>query len=190
MSESGQLPVTPDPAELRYAGEDILEQVDLDGTQVAVTTHRVLVSTPDGPGRRFRSVYRPNVVAVEQAVRSDPRSGRRAVQAAVYALVLSAAGVFLDFDGLVAGVDLSGTGSLGGAISVVGQLLSLLTLLDDLLLAAGVLAGVVALAFAGVYVRSRAREFRIEVAGGDPVLLPAQDGTRAAERLRAAVRTR
>ncbi len=188
MSESGEIPVTPDPAELRYAGEDVVERIDMGESRIAVTTHRVLVATPGGPRSRFRSVHLPNVLGIEQSVRTHGRARRRALRAGVYAVVLSAAGVFLDLDGLVASVDLSGTEVLGGIATSIERLLSLLALLDDLLLAAGLLAGVVAVAFVVRYVRHRKREFRIEVAGDDPISLPPQerDGV-VADRLRAAI---
>lgn len=189
MSDSGGLPVTPDPADLRFGGEEVVDRVDLGEATVAVTTHRVLVSTPTGPGRRFRSVYRPNVTGVRRDVETDEAAGRRALQAGAYALVLSAGGFFLDLDGLVAGVNLSGTGELGGAAAVVEGLLSLLVLLDDALLGVGLLVGAVAVGFAGIYVWRRDRTFRIEIAGGEPISLPpGGDETALADQLRAAVR--
>lgn len=189
MSESKSLPVTPDPVELRYAGEDVIERVDLDESRVVVTTHRVLVATPEGPGSRFRSVHRPNILGIKRSVRTDGHTGRRALQVGAYAVVLSAAGIFIEFDDLVASVDLSGTEALGGVATSIGQILSLLALIDDLLLGAGLLAGVVAVGFAGIYLRRRKREFQIEVAGDDPVSLPSQErGEVIANRLRAAIR--
>jgi hypothetical protein len=189
MSESGGLPVTPDPAKLRYAGEDVIDRIDLGESRVVVTSHRVLVATPEGPGSRFRSVYRPNVLGIERGVRTHESAGRRALQAGVYAVVLSVAGVFLDLGGLIGAVDLSGTEVLGGVSAAIGGLLSLFALLDDLLLAAGLIAGVVAIAFAGLYLWHRETEFLIQVAGDDPVSLPPQERQEAvADRLRAAIR--
>jgi hypothetical protein len=189
MSESGALPVTPDPVELRYAGEDVVDRVDLSGSRVVVTTHRVLIATPDGPGSRFRSVHRPNVLGIERNVRTDGSAGRQALQAGLYAIIFLAAGLFLDLDGLAASINLSGTEVLGGLATSIGRLLSLLALLDDLLVGAGLFAGVIAVGFAGLYVRQREREFRIEVADGDHVSLPPQDREEAvAARLRDAVR--
>lgn len=189
MDDSTTLPITPDPAELRYEGEQLLDRVDFDGTQVVITTDRVLVLTPNGPGRRLRSVYRANVTGVTSGVQSDPATGWRAVQAGVYTAVLLAGGSLVDLDGVVSGVDLSGLGGLGGGAVVLEQILSLLGLLDDLLLFAGVVSGIAAVALAAVYFWHREREFQIQIAGGDPVALPIGGGTTAADRLRGALRT-
>ena len=189
MSQSGGLPVTPDPATLRYAGEEVVDRIDLDGSRIAVTTHRVLVLTPDGPGRRFRSVHRPNVTGVSRGVQADPSAGRRALQAGVYAAVLTIAGVVIDLDGLLGNVSTDGPGALKQVLGTIERLLGLLTLLDELLLASGIVAGAVAAAFAGIYLWRREREFRIDVAGDDPISLPRPDRESVvADRLRAALR--
>jgi hypothetical protein len=188
MGESGDVPVTLDPSALRYDGEDVIERLDLDGARIAVTSHRVLVVTPDGPGSRFRSVYRPNVVGVGGGVRADRGAGRRALQAGAYAVLLSAAGAIIDLDGLVGGVNVTGTEELGGVTSLIQQMLDLLLLVDDLFVGVGLLAGAVAVAFAGLYLWRRNEEFRIRVAGGDPIALPSQEREEVlADRLRAAI---
>lgn len=190
MDDSTTLPITPDPADLRYEGEQLLDRVDFDGTRVVVTTDRVLVLTPNGPGRRLRSVYRPNVTGVTSGIQSDPATGWRAVQAGVYTALLLAGGSLVELDGVVNAVDLGGLGGLGGGAAVLEQILSLLGLLDDVLLLAGAVSGIAAVALAVIYFWQREREFQIQVAGGEPVVLPIGGGTTAADRLRRALQSR
>jgi hypothetical protein len=52
-----------------YAGESVWEAFDVGRTRVVVTSHRVAVVTPDSGG--VEQTERPNVTAVEQAVRGS-----------------------------------------------------------------------------------------------------------------------
>lgn len=187
MSDS-PLPITVDPADLLYEGETPVDTFTFSGSRIVVTSHRVLVMTPDGPGSRFRTAYRPNITGVGSTTTADGAHARRAIKTSLYGVVLLAAGYFINLDTLVAGVDLSGTSELGGASAIISQLLRIMTLIDDLLFGAGVLTIALACLFAIIYVWRRERSFTIELADDAPIRLPIPtDQPKIASALRTAI---
>lgn len=78
---------------LCYGGEELLESTSLEAGAIGITSHRVLVLTPDGSGARFRALDRPNVTGIV-ARPTGPTSRRN------WSVVVGAVGVGL----LVAGL--------------------------------------------------------------------------------------
>lgn len=150
---------------LLFAGEEAVETADIGEATVVVTSHRVLVV---GDERPLHVEYRPNVTgaAVETTGRTDLlRFGARA---GVGGAVAVAAGTVIDLE---VGADLAapeGMG-LGGLFGLLGGLLDALTLLDDVLLVAGVLGVLLGAALVGWYLFTRHRQVVLGVAGGEDI---------------------
>ncbi len=181
-------------SQMLFQGEEVKEEFTLEGARVAVTTHRVLVFTPDREGRRFDHADRPNVIdASVETTGADSYVGW-SVRAAIYGAVLFGGGVLLETSGILDG--LGGTQPPQDAPGAdIAQLVSLLPKAFDALTAALLVGGgllvVVALALAGLYFSSRERELVIERAGQDPMRVPVRDddAKEVARRLRTAVGT-
>jgi hypothetical protein len=195
MSQSPLSQATDDRlASMLFQGEEVEEEFTVEVARVAVTTHRVLVFTPDGDGRRFDHADRPNVL--DATVETTGRNSYVGwgVKTAVYGTILLASGFLLRTSGIV--------DELGGASppadapgAEVAQMVSLLpTLLGTLtnvLLVVGGLLVIAAVALAGLYYDSRERELVIERAGRDPMRVPVrgEGGEQVARQLRTAVGT-
>ena len=167
--------------ELLYDGEQVEQQVDVDTARVVVTSHRVLVFTPELDGENLRQVDRPNVVGLERGALSEDALLTRGLRAGIWGVLLVGAGVLFDFGSLIGGVDLTGGGTgelgLGGTLEGLQSMLELLGLLDELLLAAGAVAMLVAVAVLGLFWHRRTPTLAITVAGGDDIHLPRSDTT-------------
>ncbi len=87
---------------LLYDGEVIEADVRLDRGGVVVTSHRVLVFTPDREGSNYRQVDRPNVEGVDVTTSGDWSFLELGVKALVVGVVLVAAGMTVSLDSLVA----------------------------------------------------------------------------------------
>ncbi|MBV0925427.1 hypothetical protein KTS45_14565 [Halomicroarcula limicola] len=177
---------------LLYDGETVEERVSLGESGVVVTSHRVLVFTPDRAGPNFRQVDRPNVDGVGRRTSGESRFLEGGLKALVAGVALVVAGQLVSLDSLARGVSLdSGSAAtapgLGGMMSTLQTLLSLVARLDDLMVLFGGLALVLSAVALGVYAWSRERLLVVEVAGGDDVELPASGDDVAIERLRTAL---
>lgn len=180
---------------LCYGDERVVERSPLGDGWVALTTHRLLAYDPDGDGRRFEAVDRPNVRGVDVDTAGDPRFRRWGLRAAAYGVAAGGGGLALRATDLAAtlsvGVD-AGTAPLGGLLAVTQALASALATLVSLLLVAGVLLLLAGLGLVGQYVRTRHPALVVERFGDDPVRLsvPESDGRRAASALSTALSTR
>lgn len=163
--------------ELCYEGEEITESARLGDGGVAVTTHRVLAFSPGGDGPNFRQADRPNVEGISRDDGGDAAWLERGLKLLLVGAVLGIAGTFLDLDGLIGGVDLSGgsqVGGLGGVLGLVRGLLAALALLDDLMLVLGGVALLGAAGALGAYLWTRESTLRVAVAGGENLTVPAE----------------
>ncbi|MDS0476362.1 hypothetical protein [Natrinema sp. 1APR25-10V2] len=169
-------------------GETIERRVGLEGATVAVTTRRVLVFTPSASGRNFREVERPNVgtVTVETAQRLSQLCW--ALVAAVVGITLVETARSVDFSGFAPDADFESAASLPGVDAVTNAVNGVfsaietaLLLVDWGILAGGVAAFVLAVAFVARYVRSRSRRLRIRVNGGSDIELSAAGVDRGAD---------
>lgn len=195
MSQSPLSQATDDRlSEMLFQGEEVEDEVTVEGARVAVTTHRVLVFTPEGEGRRFDHADRPNVLdATVETTGKDSYVGW-GVRAGIYGAVLLGGGLLLKTSGLLDSLgdvtppeDAPGAG-IAQLVSFLPRALGMLT--TGLLVGGGLLV-VGALALVGFYFSSRERELVIERAGRDPMRVPVRDddAEEVARRLRTAVGT-
>lgn len=167
---------------LLHDGEDVEESLDVGPDRLVVTTQRLLAFMPSGDGPRFEAIHRPNVTGVELQSGGSPQHLERAIKAGILGFFLIAGGATVSLDGMLTGsIDpaaASQTG-VGDIIGFLGVLATILALVDDILLVAGLLSiGVAALATT-LYLRSRDTDVVVRVAGGDDVHLTGDDVTDA-----------
>jgi len=177
---------------LLYDGEVIEADVRLDRGGVVVTSHRVLVFTPDREGSNYRQVDRPNVEGVDVTTSGDWSFLELGVKALVVGIVLVAAGMTVSLDSLVGNVSLDSGGAasavgIGGMLGMLQTMLALMAQLDDLMRLFGGLALAFAAVVLGVYLWSRNRLLVVRVAGGDDVELTAPDDESVVDRIEAAI---
>ncbi|RKS80845.1 hypothetical protein BDK61_0104 [Haloarcula quadrata] len=177
---------------LLYDGEVIEADVRLDRGGVVVTSHRVLVFTPDREGSNYRQVDRPNVEGVDVTTSGDWSFLELGVKALVVGIVLVAAGMTVSLDSLVGNVSLDSGGAasavgIGGMLGMLQTMLTLMAQLDDLMRLFGGLALAFAAVVLGVYLWSRNRLLVVRVAGGDDVELTAPDDESVVDRIEAAI---
>ena len=197
MSQSPLSQATDDRlANMLFQGEEVEEEFTADGARVAVTTHRVLVFTPDGDanGRRFDHADRPNVV--DATVRTSGRESYVGwgARVAVYGVVLLGGGFLLKSSGIVdefGSVSPPDSAPAGGIVQFVDVLPHALAAMTDVFLLLGGLLLLAAGGLLALYFGSRSRELVIERSGRDPIRVPVRndDGERIARRLRTVVGT-
>lgn len=164
-----------DVEDLLYEGEDVERTVDIGDGQVVVTSHRVLVFTPDGPGTNFAQVDRPNVVGVDLGHDGNAALVERAIRYGIVGVVMMGAGQVIDLGGIVSDVSFgsaAGRVGLGQLMRMLGTVMTLLANLDEILTMLGALAVLLAVFVAGVYFLTRDRVVVVERAGEDDHLLP------------------
>ncbi|MEA5407030.1 hypothetical protein VB773_05185 [Haloarculaceae archaeon H-GB2-1] len=142
---------------------------------MVVTSHRVLTFTPDADGEHFRQVDRPNVVGV--GLSHDGNAGllERGVKWGLIGVILTGAGQVVSLDGLVSDISFgSGAGAvgLGGILGLLQTMLDLIARLDEFMTIAGALTVIVAMGVLGLYMTTRDRVLRIELAGQEDLLVP------------------
>ena len=177
---------------LLYDGEVIEADVRLDRGGVVVTSHRVLVFTPDREGSNYRQVDRPNVEGIDISTSGDWSFLELGVKALVVGIVLVAAGTTVSLDSLVGNVSLDSGGAasavgIGGMLGMLQTMLTLMAQLDDLMRLFGGLALAFAAVVLGVYLWSRDRLLVVRVAGDDDVEVTAPDDESVVERIEAAI---
>jgi len=177
---------------LLYDGEVIEADVRLDRGGVVVTSHRVLVFTPDREGSNYRQVDRPNVEGIDVTTSGDWSFLELGVKALVVGIVLVAAGMTVSLDGLVSNVSLDSGGAasavgIGGMLGMLQTMLTLMAQLDDLMRLFGGLVLAFAAVVLGVYLWSRDRLLVVRVAGDDDIELTAPDDESVVDRIEAAI---
>lgn len=180
--------------EVLYDGESIWETVHVGSGAVVVTSHRLLIFTPDQDGPNYRQVDRPNVDGA--TVSNTGKTGllKYAIQALVVGGMLLAGGLLIDFDGLASGFSLD-TGTAGGPVSAGGMIglfqsvLDLLGRLDEALLAIGGLGFALGIILLGIYIWTRKRVLTISVAGDDDITLTAPNEDGSVQRLQDSLRS-
>lgn len=173
-----------------FQGEEVEEEFTVSDARVAVTTHRVLVFTPDCDDRRFDHADRPNVLDANVETTGQESYVEWGVKSSVYGAVLFGGGLLLEFSGVLDELDGVEATATGGS-QLVSALPALLDVLTNASLVVGVLLLTVAAALTGLYYQSRERELVIERAGRDPMRVPVRsdEGDDVARRLRDAVGT-
>ena len=161
--------------QLCYDGEAVLETVEFGASAAVVTSHRVLVFTPETDGANFEQVERPNVDGVSTGAQANTTLVVRSLKYGLVGVILLVAGQLIALDDLVGSADLSGTSAgagLGGMTESLQGVLSLLAQLDRLLQIFGVLAVALSVVFLAVYWYTRESTVVISVAGGDDIHIP------------------
>ncbi len=174
-----------------FQGEEIEEEFTVSDARVAVTTHRALVFTPDGDGRRFDHADRPNVLGASLETTGRESYVEWGVRSAVYGTVLLGGSLVLDLSGVLDELDAASDTGATGVSELVSLLPSALATLTTVALLVGALLLLAAGALVGLYARSREQELVIERAGRDPMRVPVRGeaGEQVARGLRAAVGT-
>ncbi|WP_423743804.1 hypothetical protein V5735_12390 (plasmid) [Haladaptatus sp. SPP-AMP-3] len=180
--------------DMLFAGEEIEEEIELEGARIAVTSHRLLAFMPEGGERRFDHEDRPNVLDARVQAAGKPDYLSWSVRSFVYGLLLVGCGYLLNSSGLLTNLD--GTTSTDGGVilglqQMVGMMVSAFTLLTSVLLPVGGVLLLAAAVFGALYVTTRSEELIIERAGRDPIRVPVDgdEAKDAARRIRAAVGT-
>ena len=195
MSQSPLSQATDDRlSSMLFQGEEVEDELSVEGARVVVTTHRVLVFTPDGDGRRFDHADRPNVVDATVETTGRDSYASWGVKSGVYGAVLLGAGVLLKSSGILdsLGAAASPEGASGAEVSgLLGRLPQMLGALTDGVLIGGVLLLLAAGALTAMYLQSRKQELVIERAGRDPMRVPllSDDAEQIVDRLRTAIGT-
>jgi hypothetical protein len=173
--------------DLLFEGESIEDSVDVDTGRVVVTTHRVLVFTPEFGEKNYRHVDRPNVVGVK-----TDHTGRRTLLE--YALKLGLGGALLvgiglsvDFGNFVPTDTLPSTNSAMGIGSILGtvqSMMQLLAMLDEFMVMGGAMGVIAGTALGSVYVLTRTKLLVIECAGDDITMAaPDENAKRVVKRI-------
>lgn len=177
-----------------FQGEEVEEELSVEGARIAVTTHRVLVFTPDGDGRRFDHADRPNVVDATVETTGHDSYASWGTKCGVYGAVLLGGGVLLKSSGILerlGAATSSESASGAGASGLLGGLPQMLGTLTDGVLLGGVALLLAAGALTAMYLQSRKQELVIERAGRDPMRVPlrSDDAEQVVDRLRTAIGT-
>ncbi|KZN25358.1 hypothetical protein A4G99_02325 [Haladaptatus sp. R4] len=180
--------------DMLFAGEEIEEEIELEGARIAVTSHRLLAFMPEGEDRRFDHEDRPNVLDARVQAAGHPDYLSWCVRSFIYGLLLVGGGYLLDSSGLLTGFGDTNTASaqaVAGVQGMVGTMVHAFSLLTSILLLVGGVLLLVGLILGILYLFTRSEELIIERAGRDPIRIPV-DGNEAedaARRIRAAVGT-
>lgn len=180
--------------DLLFEGEAVRESIDVGSSRVVVTSHRIMVFTPELDGENFRKADRPNVTGVGTGSLGKPSFLRRGLSIGVVGLVLLVAGLVFDPSSLFSedlDVD-SGAASevgFGGIVEMTQSLFSLLLNIDVVLRTVGALALLLATVLLGVYWYFRTPTLVIRQAGDDANLHIERPGatTETASRLERAI---
>ena len=178
--------------DMLFAGEEIEEEIELEGARIAVTSHRVLAFMPNGGGRRFDHADRPNVL--DASVQPAGKNGYLSwsVRSVVYGLILLGGGYLLNSSGILTelGETKAPDGQIGGGVSqMISSMATMFAALTDVLLLVGVVLLLAATLFGGLYLATRSEELVIERAGRDPIYVPVngEEAEDAARRVRSAL---
>lgn len=166
--------------DLLYESESIEEVVDIDDARVVVTSHRVMTFTPNMDGENFEQVERPNVTGVATSAQSRTSLAAKSIRYGVYGVMLILAGVLIDFENLVGGIQFDASATeetgAGGIVSVAQGMLDALAALDEFMQVIGALTLLVAVVLFAVYWLLRTPTLAITVAGdGDELHVPRPD---------------
>lgn len=157
--------------QLLFEGETVESSVDVGAGTVVVTSHRLLVFTPEGDGPRYRAIDRPNVLGVERRGVSPYDFRSTVAKLGVGAVLLLLVGIVVDPAALIPRPDLSAVQGVGGAIDMVDAMLDAFYALDEVALGLGALLAIVGAGLLGVQLATRSERLAIEVAGEDDVVL-------------------
>jgi hypothetical protein len=157
--------------QLLFDGETVESNVDVGGGTVVVTSHRLLVFTPEGEGPRYRAIDRPNVLGVEQRAISPYEFRSVVAKLGVGAVLFLLLGLFVDPRAVIPTPDLSSAQGAGGLLGPVETMLDAFYALDEVALVLGALLALAGSGLLGVQLATRTDRLAIEIAGDEDVLL-------------------
>lgn len=162
-----------------YDGESVLVTEPVTTGWVAVTTHRLLVYTPDSDGRAFASYDRPNVGGVRFDTSGNERSLAVLPRLLVYGLVFLGGGVAFRRAGLTDLLDVDAGDSLAvvGMAGLFDTVQAGLQFLELALFVVGAVILVCAAAVGVFYAHSRTTTLVVDVAGDGAVTHALPSGT-------------
>lgn len=159
---------------LLYDGETITAEFAVDGSEIVVTSHRVLSFAPDADGKPFRQVDRPNVAGARTELHGRTQALLWATGAGVLGTALAFVSLAIDFaapvESAVDPADVPGAGEAVGAIAAA------LSIFDLVVLLGGLLACLASLVLFGLYLHSRERVLVLAVYGEPDVEIPVTRG--------------
>lgn len=179
-------------ADMLFEGETIEEEIALSRGTVAVTTHRVLALTGEDDDKRFAHADLPNVRDARLRTRGRVGHLEWAARCGVVGILLLGGGVLFQTKGMfrmLTQAQVSGNPAVAGVGEMLSTVATWLSMLNLLLVFAGLLLAAAALGLVGLYLNTRARELVIEVAGRDSIRVSVEDdeGSRAVSRLKATI---
>ncbi|WP_348612374.1 hypothetical protein [Halobaculum rarum] len=150
-----------------YAGEEVGASLPVADGHLVVTTHRVIAHTPATDERAtLRAVHRVNVTDVSPASTATDWLVRPIAYTVIGGLAMVLGGSMVSLDSMGASMpDSAGATGVGGLLSMIGGVLSVLSLVDDALRVAGALSLLLGAALLGVYAATRGREVVVETEG-------------------------
>lgn len=169
-----------------YAGEEVRASLPIANGRLVATSHRLLAYAPDTDERAtLRAVHRVNVTDVSVTPNGADWLVRPTAYAVIGGLAMVVGGSVVSFDAMGTEMPSSaGAAGIGGLLSMIGGLLSVLAMVDDALRVLGSLSLLVGVALMGVYLFTRGRDVVVETEGdADTLRVAAGDvDTEAVER--------
>lgn len=178
--------------DLLFEGETVEEEIALSHGTVAVTSHRVVALTGEGDDERLAHADLPNVRETELRTRGRVKYLEWAARCGVVGILLLGGGVLLQTNAMfqtLTQVQLAEGQAVAGVGELVSTVAAWLSMLNLLLVFAGLLVTATAVGLVGLYFNTRDRELVIEVADRDPIRVPVgeEEGSRAVSRLKGAL---
>ncbi|MFC7097946.1 hypothetical protein [Halobaculum marinum] len=188
-ASAGDGPGGPVDDTLLYAGEEPQADLSVADGRLVATSHRVLAYAPDDDERAtLRDVHRVNVREVRLSSTGTDWLVRPIAYCVLGGLAMVLGGSMVSFDAMSTTMpEGAGATGVGGLLSMIGGVLSVLALVDDLLRVGGALTLLVGAALLGVYAYTRGREVVVKTEGeADTLRVDAGDADGdAVERFRA-----
>lgn len=179
--------------DLLYDDEQVRETVEFDTGRVVATDRRVLAFTPEGDGKHFEEVERPNVTGVELGTTSDRGALWNVAQYVLTGALLVVVSLVLDFESMFGDVSFNSESAdqigAGGITSAGEQVVELFVWVGRAMGVVGVLVLLAGIAFAVRYWRQRTLTLEITVAGDEENIRLARpdEGVTARNRLESAL---
>ncbi|WP_277553755.1 hypothetical protein [Halobaculum limi] len=166
-----------------YAGEEACASLPIANGTLVATTHRLLAYAPDADERAtLRSVHRVNVTDVSVTPNGHDWLVRPTAYAVIGGLAMVVGGSVVSFDAMNTEMPQSaGAAGIGGLLSMIGGLLSVLSMVDDALRVLGSLSLLVGVALMGLYLYTRGHDVVVETEGEADTLRVAAGDADSAE---------
>ena len=165
-------------ADMLFEGETIEEEIAVSRGTLAVTSHRVMALTGEGNEQRLAHADLPNVRDAQLKTSGRLSYLAWAVRCGVIGILLLGGGVLLRTNQMfqsLTQIQLSDSPAVAGVGDLLTTVATWLSMLNVLLVFAGLLGTAAALGLIGLYLTTRDREIVIEVAGRDSIRVPVDE---------------